>query len=97
MVWVLGLHRIIFDTWGSCRGRGGGGGCSGYLEGPQEVPKISADSGFPVHLGCAPGGYREEGQFILRRRKQIHVTLAARLRTTKREGLRPVPPGMDKR
>lgn len=56
MVWVLGLHRIIFDTWGSCRGRGGGGGCSGYLEGPQEVPKISADSGFPVHLGCAPGG-----------------------------------------
>lgn len=56
MVWVSGLHHILFDTRGSCRGSGGGGGCRGYLEGPQEVSEISADSGFRVHLGCAPRG-----------------------------------------
>lgn len=45
-----------------------GWGCSespflglAYLQGPQEVPEITADPGFRVHLGCAARGQGEKG------------------------------------
>lgn len=71
MVWVSGFHPISSDPWGTAGEGGRAGWCSGYLEGPQEVSKISADSGFRVHLGRAARGEREEGQFILQKRKQM--------------------------
>lgn len=54
MVWIPGSITSLTPGGVGCRGSGGGGGCSGYLEGPQEVSEISTDSGFRVHLSCAP-------------------------------------------